>query len=117
VGLKQKCPPELEEALEQRATFMGWTKSQVVIDLLASGLALEERCDDSLKHQFLNLGQKEADKTNDKDCVELNSLWSELEALKQQIAQLHARQLQCEATRERLAALETSLLESATGSN
>ncbi len=96
---------------------MGWTKSQVVIDLLASGLALEERCDDSLKHQFLNLGQKEADKTNDKDCVELNSLWSELEALKQQIAQLHARQLQCEATRERLAALEASLLESATGSN
>jgi len=106
--LSVRIPPELEEAIEQKATFMGWTKSQVVIDLLANGLALEERRDDDMKHQSLNLGQSETDKTN-QDSVELNSLWNELEALKQQIAQLHARHLQCEATRERLAVLEASL--------
>jgi hypothetical protein len=111
--LSVRIPPELEEAIEQRATFMGWTKSQVVIDLLANGLALEERRDDGMKHQSLNLGQSEADQTNQKnqkDSAELNKLWSELEALKQQMAQLHARQLQCETTRERFAALEASLL-------
>ncbi len=96
---------------------MGWTKSQVVIDLLANGLALEERRDDGMKHQSLNLGQPEADKTNQKDSAELNKLWSELEALKQQMAQLHARQLKCETTRDRLAALEASLLGSVTRSN
>lgn len=96
---------------------MGWTKSQVVIDLLANGLALEERRDDDMKHQSLNLGNKEADKTNHKNSVEPNLLWSELEALKQQIAQLHARHLQCEATQERLAVLEASLLGNATRSN
>jgi hypothetical protein len=115
--LSVRIPPELEEAIEQRATFMGWTKSQVVIDLLVSGLALEERHDDSLKRQSLNLGHKEADKTNHKDSVELKKLWSELEALKQQIAQLHDRHLQCEATQERLAALEAGFLGSATRSN
>ena len=115
--LSVRIPPELVNAIEQRATFMGWTKSQVVIDLLANGLALEERRDDGIKHQSLNLGRKEADKTNHKNSVELNSLWSELEALKQQMAQLHAKQLQCEATRERLAAIEASLLGSATRSN
>jgi hypothetical protein len=60
-----------------------------------------------------SLGQSEADQTNQKnqkDSAELNKLWSELEALKQQMAQLHARQLQCETTRERFAALEASLL-------
>jgi predicted transcriptional regulator len=115
--LSVRIPPELEEAIEQRATFMGWTKSQVVIDLLANGLALEERRDDGMKHQSLNLGQSEADKTNQKDSAELNKLWSELEALKQQMAQLHARQLQCETTRDRFAALEASLLGSITRSN
>ena len=105
--LSVRISPELEEAIEQKATFMGWTKSQVVIDLLANGLALG---DDGMKHQSLNLGQSEADKTNQKDSAELNKLWSELEALKQQMAQLHARQLQCETTRERFAALEASLL-------
>jgi predicted transcriptional regulator len=92
-------------------------KSQVVIDLLANGLALEERRDDGMKHQSLNLGQSEADKTNQKDSAEFNKLWSELEALKQQMAQLHARQLQCETTRDRFAALEASLLGSVTRSN
>ncbi len=115
--LSVRIPPELEEAIEQKATFMGWTKSQVVIDLLANGLALEERRDDGMKHQSLNLGQSETDKTNQKDSAELNSLWSELEALKQQMAQLHARHLQCEATRERLAVLEASLLGGTTRSN
>lgn len=115
--LSVRIPPELDEAIEKRASFMGWTKSQVVIDLLVSGLALEERRGDSMKRQSLNLGQKEADKTNQKNSVELNSLWSELEALQQQIAQLHARHLQCEATQERLAALEASLLGSTTRSN
>ncbi len=114
--LSVRIPPELEEAIEQRATFRGWTKSQVVIDLLANGLALEERRDDGMKHQSLNLGQSEADKTQ-KDSAELNKLWSELEALKQQMAQLHARQLKCETTRARLAALEASLLGSVTRSN
>jgi hypothetical protein len=114
--LSVRIPQELEEAIEQKATFMGWTKSQVVIDLLTSGLALEERRDDSRKRQSLNLGHIEADKTN-QDSVELNSLWSEVEALKQQIAQLHARHLECEATRERLVAIEASLAESATRSN
>jgi hypothetical protein len=56
--LSVRIPPELEEAIEQKATFMGWTKSQVVIDLLANGLALEERRDDGMKHQSLNLGQQ-----------------------------------------------------------
>jgi hypothetical protein len=108
--LSVRIPPELEEAIEQKATLMGWTKSQVVIDLLVSGLALEERCDDSRKRQSLSLGHIEANKTNQKDSIEVNSLWSELEALKQQMAQLHARHLECEATRERLAAIEASLL-------
>lgn len=115
--LSVRIPPELEEAIEQKASFMGWTKSQVVIDLLANGLALEERRDDGMKHQSLNLGQSETDKTNQKDSAELNSLWSELEALKQQMAQLQARHLQCEATRERLAVLEASLLGNATRMN
>ena len=115
--LSVRIPTELEEAIEQRATFMGWTKSQVVIDLLASGLALEERGDDGRKYQSPNLEQSEADKTNQKDSVELKQLWSELEALKQQIAQLNARQLQCETTRDRFAALEASLLGSVTRSN
>jgi ribonuclease HI len=111
--LSVRIPTELEEAIEQRATFMGWTKSQVVIDLLTSGLALEERRDDGRKYQSPNLGQSEADKTNQKDSVELKNLWSELENLKQQLAQLHAKHLQCEATRERLETLEASLLGSA----
>jgi hypothetical protein len=115
--LSVRIPQELEEAIEQKATFMGWTKSQVVIDLLTSGLALEERRDDSRKRQSLNLGHIEADKTNQKNSIEVNSLWSELKALQQQIAQLHARHLECEATRERLVAIEASLLGSATRSN